>query len=64
MEHEHIEHESHEGHAETPWEIITDPPHFIAEMFFEGAFFIVSALWVRYKLRRRDKAHNHETTFK
>lgn len=52
-------HESHEAHAETPWEIITDPPHLIAEMFFEGVFLVLSALWIKWKLRKRDIEHAH-----
>lgn len=53
-------HEVHEGHAdESPWEIMTDPGHLAAELAFEGVFFILGALWVKWRLRNRDVEHGH-----
>lgn len=55
---EHNEdHDSHEG--ENAWDIFTDPAHFVAELAYEGIFFILGVIYVRIKLRARDKAHHH-----
>lgn len=57
---EHEEHEPHEGHAdESYFEILSDPAHLVAELTFEGVFLIISALWFRWKLNKRDVQHGH-----
>ena len=55
-----MEEHTEEIHAdEGVLDIMTDPAHLVGELAFEGIFFLLSALWLRYKLRRRDKAHHH-----
>lgn len=63
-EHEGHGHEDHieavEGHAdESIWDIMTDPPHLVAELAFEGTFLILSTLVLKWKLRKRDCEHGH-----
>lgn len=54
------EHDEHEAHTEeSAWDIATDPEHFVAELGYEAAFFILGALYLKWKLRKRDKAHHH-----
>lgn len=58
---EHDEHEETiESHADEGYfDLLTDPAHFMGELTYEAIFFILGALWLRFKLRKRDKEHEH-----
>jgi len=49
--------------AETYIELVTDAPHFLAEMTYEALFFaagfLVNRWYTERKLRQRDERHNH-----
>jgi hypothetical protein len=40
--------------------IVTDPAHLIAEGVTEMVSFLAGVIYVRIKLRNRDRRHNHD----
>lgn len=66
-EHEHVDPphtDAHEGHVgESYTEVMTDPAHFMAEITYEGFFFLLGlvaqALIIKWKLKKRDIEHAH-----
>lgn len=60
----HNEEEAHESHTgESYLEVLTDPAHAMAELTYEFGFFglglIANALFLKWKLRKRDLDHAH-----